>query len=99
MEAHNDSLDKLHRVQDLWFADGSLIIQAGNSQFRVYHGVLTARSSIFQDMLSLVQPPGSDLVEGCPLIHLHDNPGDVSVFLMAIFDSESVLCILTRFLL
>ncbi|KAJ7119177.1 hypothetical protein C8R44DRAFT_673540 [Mycena epipterygia] len=88
MEVHNDSPDELHRVQGLWFEDGSLIIQAGNSQFRVYRGVLVARSSIFQDMLSLAQPPSSDLVEGCPLVHLHDNPGDVSVFLKAIFDSE-----------
>ncbi|KAJ7119097.1 hypothetical protein C8R44DRAFT_878604 [Mycena epipterygia] len=29
---------KPQRVQELWFEDGNLVIQAGNSQFRVYRG-------------------------------------------------------------
>ncbi|KAJ6548101.1 hypothetical protein DFH09DRAFT_1366966 [Mycena vulgaris] len=75
------------RVQELWFDDGNLIIQAGSSLFRVYRGVLAARSSVFQDMLSFPQPPESDLVEGCPLVRLHDSSAEVTVFLKAIFDS------------
>ncbi|KAJ7119172.1 hypothetical protein C8R44DRAFT_673527 [Mycena epipterygia] len=80
--------DGIRRVQELWFEDGNLVIQAGRSQFRVYRGVLAARSSVFQDMLSFPQPPDSELVEGCPLVRLHDNPAEVSVFLKAIFNSE-----------
>ncbi|KAJ7753416.1 hypothetical protein DFH07DRAFT_744469, partial [Mycena maculata] len=60
---------------------------AGNAQFRVYRGVLAARSPVFQDMLSFPQPADSDIVEGCPLVHLPDSAADVSVFLRAIFDS------------
>ena len=80
--------DALTRVQELWFEDGNLIIQAGNSQFRVYRGVLAARSSVFRDMLSFPQPPESELVEGCPVVLLHDSGAEVAVFLRAIFDSE-----------
>jgi len=76
-----------HRPSELWFEDGNLIIQAGNSQFRVYRGVLAARSSVFQDMLAFPQPSDSELVEGCPLVHLPDTAGEVTVFLKAIFDS------------
>ncbi|KAJ7494261.1 hypothetical protein B0H11DRAFT_2190590 [Mycena galericulata] len=55
------------RIGKLWFEDGNIVIQAGNSQFRVYRGILAARSSVFQDMLSFPQPPDSELFEGCPL--------------------------------
>ncbi|KAJ7142079.1 hypothetical protein C8R43DRAFT_1238195 [Mycena crocata] len=39
-------------------------------------------------MLAFPQPTNSELVEGCPLVHMHDNPAEVTVFLKAIFDSE-----------
>ncbi|KAJ7612186.1 hypothetical protein FB45DRAFT_1065545 [Roridomyces roridus] len=77
------------RIPELWFKDGNIVLQAGNTQFRVYGGILAARSPIFEDMLSLPQPPGeSELVEGCPLVRLHDDPVEATVFLRAIFDLE-----------
>ncbi|KAJ6630389.1 hypothetical protein B0H10DRAFT_2208051 [Mycena sp. CBHHK59/15] len=77
-----------YRVEGLWFPDGNLIVQAGNKLHRVYRGVLAARSPVFHDMLSFPQPPDSELVEGCPLVLLHDYPSEVTVFLKAIFDSD-----------
>ncbi|KAJ7500456.1 hypothetical protein B0H11DRAFT_1855927 [Mycena galericulata] len=76
------------RIEKLWFEDGNIVIQAGNSQFRVYRGILAARSSVFQDMLSFPQPPDSELVEGCPLVRLTDSEMEVGVFLKALFDPE-----------
>ncbi|KAJ7689808.1 hypothetical protein B0H17DRAFT_936810 [Mycena rosella] len=80
-------------VQDLWFEDGSLAIQAGNSLFRVYRGILAARSPVFQHMLSFPQPKDSDseLVEGCPFVRMHDAETEVSDFLKAIFLPEYFL--------
>ncbi|KAJ7184642.1 hypothetical protein C8R46DRAFT_938626 [Mycena filopes] len=78
---------KFDRVQELWFEDGNIILQAGNTQYRVFRGILAARSPVFQDMLSFPQPPASELVEGCPLVHLHDSATEVTVFLRALFDS------------
>ncbi|KAJ7612185.1 hypothetical protein FB45DRAFT_1065544 [Roridomyces roridus] len=76
------------RVEELWFSDGNLIIQAGSSQFRVYRGILASRSPVFQDMLSFPQPPDSELVDGCPFVSLPDSEMEVRVFLKAIFDPE-----------
>ncbi|KAJ6548096.1 hypothetical protein DFH09DRAFT_628608 [Mycena vulgaris] len=76
------------RIQDLWFEDGNIVIQAGNSQFRVHRGILATRSPVFQDMLSFPQPQGSELVEGCPLVRLPDAEIEVMDFLKAIFIPE-----------
>ncbi|KAJ7500428.1 hypothetical protein B0H11DRAFT_1995338 [Mycena galericulata] len=77
-----------HRIPELWFEDGNIVIQAGNSQFRVHRGILASCSPVFQDMLSFPQPSESELVQGCPLVLLHDSAADVAVFLRAIFDSS-----------
>jgi hypothetical protein len=63
MEVDNEQTNEPQRVQDLWFEDGNLVIQAGNSQCRVYRGVLATRSLVFKDMLSFPQPSDSELVE------------------------------------
>ncbi|KAJ7500446.1 hypothetical protein B0H11DRAFT_2275722 [Mycena galericulata] len=76
------------RIPELWFDDGNIVIQAGNNQFRVYRGILAARSSVFQDMFSFPQPADSELVDGCPLVRLPDLASDVTMFLRAIFDSS-----------
>ncbi|KAJ7684264.1 hypothetical protein DFH06DRAFT_2756 [Mycena polygramma] len=38
-------------------------------------------------MISLPQPPDSEVVEGCPFVRLFDSEGEVTPFLRAIFDS------------
>ncbi|KAF7353921.1 BTB domain-containing protein [Mycena venus] len=88
MEVDAASANGPHRIQELWFEDGNLVIQAGNKQYRVYRGVLAMHSPVFQDMFSFPQPPGSHLVEGCPLVNLPDSEVEVTSFLRAIFDSS-----------
>ncbi|KAF8209431.1 hypothetical protein K438DRAFT_1666173 [Mycena galopus ATCC 62051] len=72
------------RVEGLWFEDGNLIIQAGNTQYRVYRGVLAMHSPVFHDMFALPQPPDSELVNGCALVRLADSEEEVTSFLKAI---------------
>ncbi|KAJ7612145.1 hypothetical protein FB45DRAFT_939968 [Roridomyces roridus] len=79
------------RDPELWFDDGNLVIHAGNSQFLVHRGILSARSPVFKDMLSFPQPPESELVEGRPLVHFPDSEKEVAVFLKAVFDPEFFL--------
>ncbi|KAF7298304.1 BTB domain-containing protein [Mycena kentingensis (nom. inval.)] len=73
------------RCEDLWFSDGSMVLQADNTQYKVFHSILSLRSPIFRDMLSI--PQGADLerVEGCPLVRLPDAERDVTPFLKAIY--------------
>ncbi|KAF8202627.1 hypothetical protein K438DRAFT_1965118 [Mycena galopus ATCC 62051] len=79
--------DDIIRVPDLWFPDHGLVLQAGNRMFRVSGGILAARSSVFRDMLSIPQPDTQPLIDGCPVVVLHDSPADAEYFLRAVFDS------------
>ncbi|KAJ7041861.1 hypothetical protein C8F04DRAFT_1077499 [Mycena alexandri] len=82
-------IDKtLTRVEELWFFDGGLVVQAEQSLYRVSGGILSARSPVFKDMLSFTQPPNSETIDGCPVVKLHDSAADVTCFLRAIFDSS-----------
>jgi hypothetical protein len=76
----NTDPSEARRVRDLWFEDGNIIIQAGNSQFRLYRGILSARSPVFHDMLAIPQPPDCELVDGCPIVRLPDPESQVTPF-------------------
>jgi hypothetical protein len=76
------------RVEELWFSDGGLVVQAEQSLFRVSGGILAARSPVFKDMLSFTQPPDAETIEGCPVVRLPDRAADITVFFRAIFDSS-----------
>ncbi|KAH8823708.1 hypothetical protein DL96DRAFT_1615296 [Flagelloscypha sp. PMI_526] len=83
---------QLRRVPHLWFSDGGIILQAGQSLFRVYQGILSAQSTVFRDMFSLAQP-GNDTIpgntyDGCPLIVLQDAEDETEPFLKAVFDTS-----------
>lgn len=74
--------------RDVWFDDGNLILQTDDALFRVYSGLLAARSSVFKDMLAFPAPPEGNLShDGCPVVRIYDSTEDVRYFLNAIFDS------------
>ncbi|KAJ7254748.1 hypothetical protein C8J57DRAFT_1346569 [Mycena rebaudengoi] len=77
-----------HKVVDLWFEDATLVIHAGDCLFKVFRSILVAKSPVFQDMLSLPQPADSQLIEGCPVVHLPDSASDATYFLKALFHYE-----------
>ncbi|KAK7024049.1 BTB domain-containing protein [Favolaschia claudopus] len=79
---------RLQIISELWFEDGNLLIQAENTQYRVFRGILAARSSVFEDMQSLPQPPASEQAENCAFLLLPDPAPEVTVFLKAIFDAD-----------
>ncbi|KAJ7018337.1 hypothetical protein C8F04DRAFT_1151872 [Mycena alexandri] len=70
---------------EFWHTDGSVILQAQNTQFRVHWGVLARNSSFFRDMQSLPQPPDQPTVEGCPVVELPDDEADVEFVLKALY--------------
>ncbi|KAJ7765624.1 hypothetical protein B0H16DRAFT_1523681 [Mycena metata] len=78
----------LTRVDELWFFDGGLVVQAEQSLYRVSGGILAARSPVFKDMLSFTQPPDAETIDGCPVVRLPDRAADVTCFFRAIFDSS-----------
>ncbi|KAH9835461.1 uncharacterized protein C8Q71DRAFT_765982 [Rhodofomes roseus] len=64
----------LVRDKEFWYEDGSVVLVAGNVGFRVYRGLLVRRSEVFSDLFSVPQPQDSQLVCGCPVVHLSDTP-------------------------
>ncbi|RDX41004.1 hypothetical protein OH76DRAFT_1459321 [Lentinus brumalis] len=73
------------RTTDFWFADGNIILLVQDVAFKVHRGQLVRHSDIFHDMFSLPQPV-ADMVDGCPWVQLHDDPGDVLHLLRALYD-------------
>ena len=70
---------------DLWLPDGNVIVQAEGTQYKVHRSILAIHSSVFDDMFSIPQPSGGPLVEGCPIVHLSDTAGDITIMLDAIY--------------
>ncbi|KAJ7614848.1 hypothetical protein FB45DRAFT_1064505 [Roridomyces roridus] len=75
------------RSSELWFDDGTVILQAENTLFRAYRGVLSAQSPVFRDTFSLPQPKEQETFDGCPLLHVHDSAADFEIFLSALHDA------------
>ncbi|KAF8216731.1 hypothetical protein K438DRAFT_1953637 [Mycena galopus ATCC 62051] len=70
---------------ETWRSDGNVVLQAGNTQFRVHWSVLALHSSVFCDMQGLPQPPEQPNVDGCPIAELPDDAGDVEYLLKALY--------------
>ncbi|KAJ7642432.1 hypothetical protein DFH06DRAFT_608717 [Mycena polygramma] len=86
-----------NQIDGLWFSnDPVVVLRAGESVFRVPKSILAARSSVFQAMFEFPQPAASDgemtdvdeVMDGSPVVRIHDSPKEVEAFLRAIFDSS-----------
>ncbi|GJE91294.1 BTB/POZ domain-containing protein [Phanerochaete sordida] len=74
---------------DIWYADGSVVLVADKTAFRVHTSILACSCEVFRDMASIPQPTGEDsseTFEGCPVLRLQDSTGDLHHFLKAIYD-------------
>ena len=81
-------LSRCVRDPNLWFADGSVVLRADNTLFRVYSGILSQASPFFKDMFMIPQPALDicETYEGCPLVHVPDSSDDLRPFLRALHD-------------
>ena len=62
------------RDEEFWFEDGSIVLVARDTGFRVYRELLARRSQIFRDLFAVPQPADGLLVAGCPVVHLSETP-------------------------
>ncbi|KAJ6519041.1 hypothetical protein C8R45DRAFT_809050 [Mycena sanguinolenta] len=77
----------LKKHSEFWLSDGSVVLQAGNTLFRVHWSVLARHSSVFSDMQELPQPSDEPTVDGCPVLKLPDDPKDVEFLLKGLYDA------------
>ncbi|KAJ7809062.1 hypothetical protein B0H14DRAFT_2380041 [Mycena olivaceomarginata] len=76
---------------EIWKRDGSVVLQAANTQFRVHWSVLEENSSVFRGMQGHPQPVDQDSVDGCPVVEISDDPVDVEYLLKALYNPSKVL--------
>ncbi|KAJ3554525.1 hypothetical protein NM688_g3063 [Phlebia brevispora] len=83
---------------DLWFSDGSIVLQAERTLFRVHISWLSRHSMVFRDMFSMPQPapversqdiPSDFVPDGCQYMRLDDTAEDLANLLTAIYDGPS----------
>jgi hypothetical protein len=72
--------------EDLCFKDGNVILVAEGICFRVHSGQLTRQSDVFRGMMSIPQPVDAPMVDGCPVIELHDRAQELAYMLEALYD-------------
>ncbi|KAJ7195020.1 hypothetical protein C8J57DRAFT_1422966 [Mycena rebaudengoi] len=87
METEVDS-ELCQRSTDVWFEDGTVVLKAGMTLFRVYRGILAAQSPIFQDTFAIPQPETQEMYDNCPLLVLHDSAEDLKIYLAATHDAK-----------
>ena len=91
---------------ELWFANGNLILIARDVEFRIWKAPLIRHSPVFRDMLSLPQDTpvtgtSSDGGSATPtvtsgtrtapaVVHLSDSPQDLRHFLRAFFPGKTL---------
>ena len=86
----------LSRHASLYFGDGDLIVSATSKDgetvlFRVHTAILGQFSPVFRDMLSFPEgAAGGEAYDSTPLVHLYDDPDDVSDFIDALYHSGCV---------
>ncbi|KAJ7213122.1 hypothetical protein GGX14DRAFT_620272 [Mycena pura] len=70
----------------VWFEDGTIILEAEGSRFKVFKGILAANSTVFSDMLVVGSNPANndEMVEGCPVVRVYDTALDLMHFLKAL---------------
>ncbi|KAH9937895.1 uncharacterized protein BXZ73DRAFT_22834, partial [Epithele typhae] len=68
------------KAKNLWFDDGNVVFLADDLAFRVYKGILSVISPVFQDMLSVPHPEDAKTVEGCPVVRDSDSGEDFTRF-------------------
>jgi len=77
------------------FDDGSVVLRAKDPHvlFRVHRALIARHSEVFRNMFLIPQPPPDDhtaMIEGCPVVELHDSAKDVASLLRALYDGPYV---------
>ncbi|TFK70398.1 hypothetical protein BDN72DRAFT_743683, partial [Pluteus cervinus] len=71
---------------EVWYSDGSVILQAESTYFRVHMSILAQHSSVFRDMFALGKADCELVVEGCPIVFLSDTAQDLEFYLKALYN-------------
>ncbi|KAJ7775514.1 hypothetical protein B0H16DRAFT_1757026 [Mycena metata] len=68
---------------EIWFDDGNIIVQAENTQFRLFKGALCSSSDVFKDLVEDMADLTAE--DGSPLLLLTDSAAELTYVLRTIF--------------
>jgi len=79
------------RHPDISFIDGNIVLMAGDFYFTVHQGVLCRHSERLAESIKKLKVENSQprLIDGHPVLVLHDQPKDLARFLLALYDGVS----------
>ena len=84
----------LKKDEEFWFEDGTVILHAGDVEFRVYGGLLESHSTVFKELFAQSHPTRAVSIAGrtdflCPVIKLSDSPHDLRHVLRSCMPKQS----------
>ncbi|OSC97889.1 hypothetical protein PYCCODRAFT_1527089 [Trametes coccinea BRFM310] len=85
-----DVLPTVEKDGEVWLEDGNIVLVASRRiAFRLYRGLLSCHSQIYEDMFSVAHPGvcREDVVDGCPVVHVPDQPDILRLFLLILVRS------------
>ena len=82
----SSSSTQIQQHAEMSFEDGNIVIIAANTAFKVHRSVMSRKSALFKDLLSLPQPDTEEKFEGLPVVRLLDPPDDIRMLLDAIYN-------------
>ncbi|KAI0642599.1 hypothetical protein C8Q79DRAFT_916877 [Trametes meyenii] len=80
--------DNITRDEEFWFHDGSLVIVAGGTAFKIYKHLFASQSTIVADMLVATDPQVVEIFDGCPVVQLSDSSHDLRHLLRILIPSS-----------
>lgn len=76
---------RVTRSSKVWFDDGSVILQAEATQFKVHRSFLGMYSPLIKNALAHSYLS----VEGCPMAHVSGSAEDLAIILQALYHRDS----------
>ncbi|KAF9527288.1 hypothetical protein CPB83DRAFT_768595 [Crepidotus variabilis] len=78
------------RSSDFWFSDGSVVLEAESTRFRVHSSMLALHSTVFKGMLQHLKigKAHHKMIDGCPFIPLDDSEEEVTYMLSALYEKN-----------
>ncbi|KAM5535545.1 hypothetical protein V8D89_010789 [Ganoderma adspersum] len=92
--ARETYLVDLRQDQDFWFEDGSVVVIAQTTAFRVHRSVLSRHSDTFSGLFSIPQPASPEsleLIDGCPVVRVANSAHDFLCLFRALYDGANYL--------
>ena len=71
----------------LWFDDGSVVLVAEGTAFRVHASILSRYSPVLKKVFAVPRSSEGEHMDGCPVFRLSDTAEELDCFLQLIYDA------------